>query len=93
MQAERKRLLHAFFLALVIAGCGLLAGMAITAAVILMEWAWSPVGVLLLLAGGYTTAAGAMGWLLAKHLRLWQSFAASLDQLHKDHVCFEELLA
>lgn len=93
VQEERNRLLHAFFLALGIAACGLLAGMAITVAIVLMGWAWSPLGVLLLLAGGYTTAAVAMGWLLARHLRQWHSFAASLDQLHKDRVCFEELLA
>lgn len=93
VQEERNRLLHVCFLALGIAGCGLLAGMALTAAIVLVGWAWSPLGVLLILAAGYLSAAAAMGWLLARSLRQWQSFPASLDQLHKDRICFEELLA
>lgn len=93
VQEERNRLLHVVFLALGIAGCGLLAGMALTTAIVLVGWAWSPLGVLLILAAGYATAAAAMCWLLARSLRHWHSFAASLDQLHKDRVCFEEILA
>ncbi len=93
VQEERNRLLHVFFLALGIAGCGLLAAMTLTTVIVLVGWAWSPLGVLLILAAGYAAAAAAMCWLLVRSLRQWQSFPASLDQLHKDRVCFEEILA
>ena len=93
VQEERNRLLHVFFLALGIAGCGLLAGMALTAAIVLMAWAWSPLGVLLILAACYAAAAAIMCWFVARHLHQWQSFAASLEQLHKDRICCEELFA
>lgn len=93
VQEERNRLLHATFLALGIAGCALLAGMVITTAIVLAGWAWSPLGVLLILAAGYASAATVMCWLLARHLQQWQSFAASLDQLRKDRICIAEILA
>lgn len=93
VQEVRNRLLHVFFLALGIAGCGLLAGMTLTAAVVVVGWAWSPLGVLLILAAGYAATAAVMCWLLARNLRQWHSFAASLEQLHKDRISFEELLA
>ena len=93
VQEERNRLLHACMLALAIAGCALLALITLTTAVVVACWAWSPLGVLLILAAVHGTAAVAMGRLLARRLARWQSFAASIDQLHKDRVCISEILA
>jgi uncharacterized membrane protein YqjE len=93
VQEERNRLLHACFLALAIAGCGLLAGMVVTAAIVVVGWAWSPLGVLLILAAVYVCSAVVMGWLLASRLQQWHSFAASLDQLRKDRICIAEICA
>ena len=46
VQEERERLLHAFLLALGAAAFGLLAGVTLTAALVIWLWAW-PVTVLL----------------------------------------------
>ena len=92
VQEERERLLHAFLLALAVAAFGLLAGLALTAAIVVGLWAWSPVVVLLILTGLY----GAVGICLYRRLtglmRDWQTLSASLDQLRKDRVCLEKIL-
>ncbi len=44
VQEERERLLHAFLLALGVAAFGLLAGLTLTAAIVVLLWTWSPVG-------------------------------------------------
>lgn len=93
VQEERNRLLHAGFLALGIAGSVLLAGMSVSAAIVVAGWAWSPLGVLLILAAVHLGAAVALGGLLAGLLHRWQSFTASLDQLRKDRECIAEILA
>ena len=93
VQEERERLLLAFLLALGVAAFGLLAGMTLTALIIVWGWVWSPVGVLLILTGLY----GAVGIFLYRRLlgviRNWQTLAASLDQLRKDRACLENILA
>jgi len=93
VQEERERLLHAFLLALGVAAFGLLAGMTLTALIIVWLWVWSPVGALLILTGIY----GGVGIFLYRRLtglmRNWQTLSASLDQLRKDRVCLENLLA
>ena len=58
VQEERERLLHAFLLALGVAAFGLLAGITLTAAIVVLLWAWSPVAVLLTLTGLYGAAGG-----------------------------------
>jgi uncharacterized membrane protein YqjE len=87
VQEERERLLHAFLLGLGVAAFGLLAGLALTAAIVVWLWAWSPLAVLLALSCLY----GAAGiWLyrrLTGLLRDWQTLSASLDQLRKDRAC------
>jgi uncharacterized membrane protein YqjE len=93
VQEERNRLLHACLLALAIAGCALLALITLTAAVVVACWAWSPLGVLAILATAYAGAVATLGWLLARRLAQWHSFAASIDQLRKDRVCISEILA
>ena len=92
-QEERERLLRAFLLALGVAAFGLLAGMTLTALIIVWLWVWSPVGALLILTGLY----GAVGIFLYRRLlgllRDWQTLSGSLDQLRQDRLCLENLLA
>jgi len=56
VQEERERLLHAFLLALGVAAFGLLAGITLTAAIVVWLWAWSPMTVLLALTCLYGAA-------------------------------------
>ena len=92
VQEERERLLRAFLLALGVAAFGMLAGITLTVAIVVLFWAWSPMGVLLALTGLY----GATGVYLCRRLisllRDWQTFSASLDQLRKDRACLEKIL-
>ena len=93
VQEERERLLHAFLLALGVAAFGLLAGLALTAAIVVGLWAWSPVAVLLALSGLYGAAGVGLGRRLNRRLRDWQTLAATLEQLRKDRACLAHLLA
>ena len=90
VQEERERLLHAFLLALGVAAFGLLGAMTLTAALVVLFWAWSPVIVLLTLTVLYGAAGIFLGRQLAGRLRDWHTFAASLDQLRKDRACLQK---
>ena len=92
VQEERERLLHAFLLALGVAAFGLLAGLALTAAIVVWLWAWSPVAVLLVLTCLYGAAGIYLYRQLTGLLRDWQTLSATLDQLRKDRACLEKLL-
>ena len=92
VQEERERLLHAFLLALGVAAFGLLAGLALTAALVVWLSAW-PVTVLLILTGLYGTAGICLYRQLTGVMRNWQTLSASLNQLRKDRACLEEILA
>lgn len=83
-QEARVRLLHAVLLALGATLLGLLAGMALTAAIVLAWWAYAPLSVLLVLAGLYTAVALGLYWRLTRLMDDWQPFSDSLDQLRKD---------
>ena len=93
VQEERERLLHAFLLALGVAAFGLLAGLALTAAIVVELWAWSHVAVLLALSCLYGAAGICLYRRLTGLLRDWQTLSASLDQLRKDRACLEKNLA
>ena len=93
VQEERERLLHAFLLALGVAAFGLLAGLTLTAAIVVLLWAWSPVAVLLILTGLYAAAGVCLYRRLTGLLRNWQTLSASLDQLRKDRACLEKIFA
>ena len=93
VQEERERLLHAFLLALGVAAFGLLAGLALTAAIVVLLWAWSPLAVLLTLTGLYGAAGFYLYRRLTELLRDWQTLSATLDQLRKDRACLEKNLA
>ena len=93
VQEERERLLHAFLLALGVAAFGLLAGITLTAAITVLLWAYSPVAVLFILTGIYGIAGICLYRRLTGLLRDWQTLSATLDQLRKDRLCLEKLLA
>ena len=92
VQEERERLVRAFLLALGVAGFGLLAALTLTAAIVVLLWAWSPAVVLLSLTVLYGTAGIFLGCRLNELLRDWQSLPASLEQLQKDRACLEKTL-
>jgi uncharacterized membrane protein YqjE len=92
VQEERERLLHAILLALGVATFALLAGLAFTAAVVVLLWHCSPVAVLLSLAGLYTIGGVGLYRRLTGLLRDRKAFPATLDQLHQDRACLEKTL-
>jgi uncharacterized membrane protein YqjE len=92
VQEERERLLHAFLLALGVAAFGLLAGITLTAAIVVWLGAYSPVAVLLTLTGLYGAAGVCLYRRLTGLLRDWQTLSATLDQLRKDRACLEKTL-
>jgi len=91
MQEERERLLHSLLLALGTVAFGLLAALTLTAAVVVLLWAW-PVAVLLTLTCLYGAAGTCLWWRLARLLHGWQTLSATLDQLRKDRVCLGKIL-
>ena len=93
VQEERVRLLHAFLLALGVAAFGLLAGLTLTAAIVVLLGQYSPFAVLLTLTGLYGVAAVCLYRRLTLLLRDWQTLSATLDQLRKDRACLEKTLA
>jgi uncharacterized membrane protein YqjE len=93
VQEERERHLHAFLLALGVAVFSLLAGLTLTAAIVVLLWAWSPVAVLLILTALYAAVGICLYRQLIGLLRNWQTLSATLDQLRKDRACLEKILA
>ena len=90
VEEERERLLHAILLAIGTAVFGLLAGMTLTAVIVVWLWAYSPMAVLLTLTGLYGAVGVCLYRRLAGVLRDWQTLSASLDQLRKDRECLEK---
>ena len=92
VQEERERLLQAFLLALGVAAFGLLAGIVLTAAIVVMLWEFSHLAALVTLAGLYAAGAIFLYRRLTGLLRDWQTLSATLDQLRKDRACLEKIL-
>jgi uncharacterized membrane protein YqjE len=92
VQEEREHLLHAILLALGVATFGLLTGIALTAAIVVLLWQYSPVAVLLTVTGLYAAIAVVLYRRLTLLLRDWQTLSATLDQLRKDRECLEKNL-
>jgi len=90
VQEERERLLHAIVLALGVAALGLLAGVALTGAIVVLLWELSRVAALLALTGLYGATAVCLYRRLTLCLREWESFPATLGQLRKDRACLEK---
>jgi uncharacterized membrane protein YqjE len=93
VQEEHERRLLAFLLALGVAAFGLLAGLTLTAAIVILLWSWSPVAVLLILTALYAAAGICLYRRLIGLLRNWQMLSATLDQLRKDRECLEKIIA
>jgi uncharacterized membrane protein YqjE len=93
VQEGRERLLHAVILALGVAAFGLLTGMTLTAAIVVLFWAWSHVAVLLILTGLYGAAGAYAWWRLNGLLESWQTLPDSIEQLRKDGECLKKILA
>jgi uncharacterized membrane protein YqjE len=91
MQEERKRFLRAIQLGLGVGVFGFLAGITLSAALVV----WAPVSpgiVLLVLTALYTGAAILLYRRLTVMQRAWKTFPATLDQLRKDRACLQTLL-
>jgi len=92
VQEERERLLRAILLALGVGACGLLAGVALTGAIVVLFWEVSRLAALLVLGGLYGAAAVCLYRRLLRLLRDWQNLPATRDQLRKDRACLEKHL-
>ncbi|HXI69057.1 MAG TPA: phage holin family protein [Verrucomicrobiae bacterium] len=93
VQEGREHLLHALLMALGVAAFGMLASLTLTAAIVVLLWAYSPVVVLLTLTALCAVAGVCFYRRLTGLLRDWQTLAATLEQLQKDRKCLEALLA
>lgn len=93
LQEERERLVEAVLLGFCAVACGMLACATFTGTVLLLFWAYSPMGVLLGLTGVYAVAGWALLRRLAERLRDWHPFAETRGQLRKDRSGLEELLS
>jgi len=93
MQEERDRFMRAFLLAIGMAVFGLMAGLTLTTAIIVLCWACSHLLVLLILTGIYGVTGLCLWWRLSKLLHDWQVLASTLEQLRKDRACLEKILA
>src|ERR1022692_3807344 len=92
VQEERERFLHAILLALGVAALGLLAGVALSGAIVVLVWELSRVAALLVLTGLYGAAAVFFHRRLPRLLRDWKNLPATLDQLRKDRAWLEKHL-
>jgi len=91
VQEERDRLLHALLMAFGVVMCALMCMACLTAAIVIALWAWSPMGVLLILTGVYAVAALIIYAWLKNMMDNWQALSASIEQLRKDSKCLQEM--
>ena len=92
VQEQREQLLHAMLLALGVAAFGLLGGITLTGAVVVLLWDFSPLAIFLALTALYCAAAFFLYRRLTLMLRDWKNLPATLDQLRKDRECLEKSL-
>jgi uncharacterized membrane protein YqjE len=93
LQEERECQLRAIVLASGVAAFGLLAGLTLTAAIVVFFWNWSHVAVLLILTVLYAAAGIYLYRRLAGLVRDWQALSATFDQFRKDRASLEKFLA
>lgn len=93
LQEERGLLLRVILLSLGMGIFGLLAGMALTGAIVVYLWAYSPVIVLSSLAAFYGLIVLILAWCLKRRLRNFQPLSSSLDQLQEDRAELEEFFS
>jgi uncharacterized membrane protein YqjE len=92
-QEARERLLRAILLALGVVALGLLTGISLTGAIVVLLWELSRVAALLALTGLYGATAVCLCRRLTLLLRSWENFPATVEQLRKDRACLEKHLA
>jgi len=83
-QEERERLLRVILVALAVAALALLAGIALTLAIVVLAWEHSPLAALLTLTALYAGAAFLLYVRLNQMQRNGLMFGSTLDQLRKD---------
>lgn len=91
-QEERERVLGALVLVAGMMVFALLAGIALTAAILVLFWQQSPFVPLLILIAIYV---GITVWLYTRFQKLrarWDTLPATIDQLRKDRQCLEKAL-
>ena len=92
VQEQREQLLHAMLLALGVAAFGLLAGITLTGALVVLLWPVSRLWGFMALTALYGGAAFFLYRRLAAMMRDWKNLPATLDQLRKDRECLEKSL-
>lgn len=93
LQEEVGRLMEGLLLAFGVAALGFLAGITCTATLVVLLWAYAPVGVLVTLTVLYVSGGIYLGRRLTRLLRDWEALAASLGQIRKDRACLEGFLS
>jgi uncharacterized membrane protein YqjE len=93
MQEARERLLQLVLLASGVAVTGLLAGLALSASVVVALWSTSPLAVFSILTALYVGAALLLYHRLAVGLRAWQVHSSTLNQLRKDREALSRFLS
>lgn len=91
-QEERERFMQALLLAVAASVCSLLAALTLTAAIVVLLWPYSPIGVLLGLTVLYGAGAAFLCRRISALFQNWQAFSASMDQFKKDCECLEKTL-
>ena len=93
LQEAHEHFLHSLLLALGVAVFGALAGVALTGAVVVLLWEWSPAGALVGLTVVYAGVSGVLYHRLLLLQRDWKVLSATLAQLKEDRVCLEQSLS
>lgn len=93
LQEERDQMLRAFWLGLVVGISGLMAGVAVSVAIAIACWPWSPLGAMLILTALYASLAFIFNAKLARLRRDWTTLPATLDELKKDRECLARHLS
>ncbi len=92
LQEERERLVKVLLLAVGVMAFGLLAGVALTIAVMLLFWEHSPAVAMLILTLLYGGAAAVLYKRMTALQKDWQTLPGTLDQLRKDRECLDQNL-
>jgi uncharacterized membrane protein YqjE len=91
-QEERDRLIRIALLLLGTATCGLLGGVTLTMAIVVLLWEHSPAAALLVMFAVYAIATVLLYSRTVQLQRGWKMLPATLDQLRKDRACLEQSL-
>jgi uncharacterized membrane protein YqjE len=92
MQEERQHLLQVIFIALAAVSCALLAGILITAAIVVIFWNNYPVAVLVVLGCLYFSGAFLLYRRLVGLQRNRKFLPETVDQMQKDRACIDKIL-